>query len=116
MEGTTRQKGRQAEDLACSYLAARGLDLLHRNYQTRAGEIDLIMRDGDIIVFVEVRSRQSAAAMHPVETIDQRKLRRIIDTGRSYLQRECGVDQCRFDVVLVTHGREIEWLQNAFEV
>lgn len=94
--------------------------MLQRNYRTRTGEIDLVMRDGDIIVFVEVRSRVDAAFMHPEESIDTRKRLRLSATGARYLQHHGMLNtcRCRFDVVVVlgkTGNPEFRWIENAFE-
>jgi putative endonuclease len=58
---STTQAGRRGEDLACRHLESHGLELLERNYRCRAGEIDLVMREGSILVLVEVRSRRRSA-------------------------------------------------------
>jgi len=84
--GTTCQRGRWAESLALEYLLEKGLILLIRNFRARCGEIDLIMEDGELIVFFEVRYRADNLYMHALETIDARKCRRIINTGWRYLQ------------------------------
>jgi putative endonuclease len=102
------------------HLQAQGLRLLERNYRTRRGEIDLIMRDGDVIVFVEVRSRARDAFLHPATSVDARKRARLILAGQHYLQRAGLLDAaaCRFDVVAVTGAigdGKIEWIKNAFE-
>lgn len=94
--------------------------LLARNYRTRRGEIDLIMQDGEVIVFVEVRSRKHAGFMHPAISVDARKRTRLILAGQHYLQSTGLLDSapCRFDVVSVTgavDAGEIEWISGAFE-
>lgn len=116
----TYQKGKSAEDLASRYLGQRGLTLLTRNYRSRRGEIDLIMQDGDVIVFVEVRSRKNSRAMNVIESINSEKCTRIIQTSQQYLQNRKQPDECtcRFDIVLITgqaDATQIEWIKNAFE-
>lgn len=112
--------GRAAEDAACTFLQARGLALLQRNYRVRGGEIDLVMVDGAVIVFVEVRARTSDTFMHPAESVDARKQRRIIHAAQRYLQdaRVLHTVRARFDVVCV-HGDPaaagIEWIRRAFD-
>lgn len=112
--------GRQAERRALQFLEGYGLKHLGSNYRAADGEIDLILQDGDTIVFVEVRSRSDDRYMDTVESINQRKVGRIINASRQYLQRH-GISEsalCRFDVVTIT-GRsrspKIEWIRNAFE-
>ena len=72
--------GTGAEDLACAYLQQNGLRLLARNYRCRSGEIDLIMRDGEYLVFVEVRYRKREAFGSAAETVSSSKRARIITT------------------------------------
>lgn len=117
---TTYGKGRTAEDIAYKYLARQGLKLLARNYRSRRGEIDLIMSDKDIIVFIEVRSRKDSRTMNVIESIDSKKRARIIQTSQKYLQndKDSRDNICRFDIVLVKgqlEAAEIEWIKNAFE-
>ena len=116
----TTQQGRIAEDAAYRYLQQQGLRLLERNFRSPVGEIDLIMKDGDIIVFIEVRYRSSNQVTSAQETIDYRKCRRIIKAGNHYLQKHrlCNMALCRFDVVVLLQGLNadaIEWIKNAFE-
>ncbi|MGH8245874.1 MAG: YraN family protein [Gammaproteobacteria bacterium] len=116
---TPRRLGNEAESIARVFLEANGLQTAVRNYRARAGEIDLIMQDGETIVFVEVRFRTRGDFVHPAETIDRRKQAHIINAGRHYLQQRRLLDKvnCRFDVVLITgpqNARKIEWIRNAF--
>lgn len=113
-------KGRQAENLAYEFLTQQGLTLLARNYRCRRGEIDLIMREGKITVFVEVRSRGNSGFMDTVESIDSGKRAHIVATSQDYLQTQKRTDKdiCRYDVILLTGpagAERIEWLKNAFE-
>ena len=77
MSDTRKQLGNRGEDFALAHLEAKGMCLIDRNYRWRGGEIDLIMRDGAVLVFVEVRSKSGAAHGTPLETIDYRKRRQI---------------------------------------
>lgn len=107
--------GAQAESLACAHLELGGLKLITRNYRCPQGEIDLVMQDGDVLVFVEVRYRQSNAFGSPAETIDRRKQARLRAAANHYLVKYAIDRACRFDVVAMS-GREacIEWLRDAF--
>ena len=112
------QKGRYFEQVAASYLAKQGLKIFHRNYRCRYGEIDLIARDFDTVCFVEVRSRESASFMSPLDSITATKQSRLIRTAQHYLQRSAYAGPCRFDLVLVVSGRSqsgVEWLRDAFQ-
>lgn len=113
----TQARGKQAEDLACRYLQARGLQLLQRNYRSKRGEIDLILQDTDSLVFVEVRYRQQPGFGTAAESVDARKQSKLLACARHFLQANAGsADQpCRFDVVSVNGAsNEIDWIQNAF--
>ena len=112
---STIQQGTAAEDLACQYLEAQGLTLLKRNYRCRIGELDLIMQDGDYLVFVEVRSRHDSCHGTPAETITKTKQRRLIKTAAHYLQKTRADAPCRFDVVAVHQTDHLEWIKNAFQ-
>ncbi len=112
--------GREAEHAACEFLQAQGLKLLEQNFRVRGGEIDLIMSDGAVVVFVEVRARQHAGFMHPAESINARKRQRLINAGTRYLQRSGGLHttRARFDVVCIFGAggdRKLEWIKGAFE-
>lgn len=119
----TSEQGRIAENMACNYLKKNhGLVLLDRNYRTPHGEIDLVMEDGDTMVFIEVRSRTRENFLQPLESIDHKKCMRIIRSSEYYLQRNVSnfnrLEKCRFDVVTLTGPLEtarLEWIKNAFE-
>lgn len=114
MGRTAQSIGAQAESRAAEYLARRGLRLMHRNFRCRGGEIDLILRDGEMVVFVEVRARAAAGFGGAAESITAAKRARIVLAARHYLAR-FGLDApCRFDAVLVDGG-ELSWIRNAFE-
>ena len=118
--GYTQTTGKHAEDLACQYLHQQGLRLLERNFTTRFGEIDLIMRDQDTTVFVEVRYRRHSGIVDPLSSVDQRKQHKLIRTAQSYLQQRTNysLSPARFDVIAITdHGAQakIQWIKNAFE-
>lgn len=108
--------GRRAELRALSYLRGQGLCLHCKNYRTRFGEIDLIMRDHQQWVFIEVRSRTSNEFMDPVETIGPGKQRRLWLSGQLFLQDVDGGDFARFDVVTIIAGQEPRWIVNAFHL
>lgn len=110
-----REAGRKAETSALHHLQREGLRLIERNYTTRYGEIDLIMRDGGAAVFVEVRMRSSGAYGSAVETIDRNKCRRLMMAASTWLQENKHCGDCRFDVVAMDRGRPPHWVRNAFE-
>lgn len=96
----------------------RGLCLVERNFRTRYGEIDLIMQDQSVLVFVEVRYRRHQHFGDALDTVTATKQHRLIRTADIYLQHKQLSCACRFDVVGVTgprHARHIDWIQHAFE-
>lgn len=112
-------QGTAAEDLALRYLEARGLTLVMRNFRCRTGELDLIMRDGEHLVFVEVRSRRHARYGTPAESVTRTKQQRLLRAATLYLQRQCLDLPCRFDVVAILHAEgepQVEWIRDAFQL
>ena len=106
--------GGDAEERAAAYLAGRGLAIVARNFRTRLGEIDLVAREGEVLVFVEVRLRSSAGFGGALESITPRKQRRIAAAAESFLRGFRQPPRCRFDVVAL-EGADIRWLRGAFE-
>ena len=114
---TTKRAGDAAEDRAVAHLRAAGLRLVARNYRTPGrggGEIDLVMREGATLVFVEVRKRASRAYGGAAASIGAAKRRRLVFAARLFLMRLDAPPPCRFDVVAVDEGR-IQWLRAAFD-
>ncbi len=118
-ENTTRKVGTNAEDLAEEYLALKGLVRIARNYHCRMGEIDLIMRDGNFLVFVEVRYRKNDIYGSAAASVTRQKQRRILLAAHHYLQNErlYSNSPCRFDVITVSgqYNPQIDWIKNAFQ-
>ncbi len=115
----SRQTGRDAETLASNYLTGKGLVPVERNFHSQRGEIDLIMTEGDCLVFIEVRHRRRSAYGSSAETVDARKQARISACARYYLQRHPDAADlpCRFDVVAINGNLEnprIDWIADAF--
>ncbi len=113
-------RGQQAENLVCRYLQAQGLQLVERNYRCKHGELDLIMKHKDSIVFVEVRYRNTLHFGGGVESVDRHKQARLIACAQHYLQHHKldATIPCRFDVVavLATAGEDkAEWIKDAFQ-
>ena len=113
----SRPSGAEAEDLACAWLQARGLRLRERNYRSRRGEIDLIMQDGDQLVFVEVRYRNSSRYGSAAESVTTAKQTRLISAASHYLQGQAGALACRFDVLALSgpSGEQVDWIRDAFQ-
>ncbi len=111
-KSTTRQQqiGDAAEDQALRYLQAQGLILLQRQFRCRGGEIDLIMRDQQTLVFIEVRSRKTSDYGGALQSITPAKQKRWHHAASVYLQRYAQMPECRFDVICVQKG-ELQWLK-----
>ncbi len=110
-------RGKSAEEQARRHLEQRGLRLLESNYRCKLGEIDLIMQDGEALVFIEVRYRKSDLFGSAVESITAQKQNKLLATANHYLQRKRTSAPCRFDVVGITGQRvdiRIEWIKDAF--
>jgi putative endonuclease len=119
---TARQVlGGRAEDLAREYLERHGLELILRNYRRRLGELDLVLREGDTLVIVEVRTRARDDFGGAAASIDAFKQRRIVRAAHQLLQQDRGLARmrARFDVVVVHDAcaaePRVEWIRNAFE-
>ncbi len=111
--------GQWAEELAHAYLCEQGLHTIERNYRCRQGEIDLIMQQQDIMVFIEVRYRRNQRYGGSLESIDYHKQRRILTTAIYYLHTHRWAQQhrCRFDVVLIQGNLatpKLRWITDAF--
>jgi len=109
------RRGEAAELLAADFLQRRGLTILERNYRCRFGEIDLVARSGELLIFVEVRARRSEAFGGAAGSITATKRRRLVAAARHYLATHRADRACRFDVVLVRGAeQQVEWLTDAF--
>lgn len=113
--------GSRAEHIVRRALEAHGLEHLCSNFRCKAGEIDLVMRDGDCIVIAEVRYRRSRGHGGALESVSRHKRQRIIRATRYLLRRYPHLATCplRFDVVAVTgalDAPDIDWRQRAFDV
>ena len=112
--GDGQNSGRLAEDLAARFLERHGLAVVARNFRCRGGELDLVCRDANTLVFVEVRLRRNAAYGGAAESITARKQRRVVLAARHYLATHRQSERaCRFDCVLLD-GEKIDWLRDAF--
>lgn len=111
-----RKTAIEGENAACEYLKKKGYVVLERNYSCPVGELDIIAKDGDTVVFVEVKSRTGTQFGQPEDSVGLQKRRKIILTARYWASahtRDCAKG-CRFDVVAVLRG-EIRHTVNAFD-
>ncbi len=119
-QSSTRVLGRQGEDIAWEYLKRRGYRILERNYRCRYGEIDLVAKDGETIVFIEVKSRRTAAFGDPEESVSPAKQKKISTVALNYLKDKGLYDRpARFDVVSVLAsvlGQKVTRIPDAFDL
>ncbi len=116
MSRIAQETGKAAEDQACDYLFQRGLQCLQRNFRIRRGEIDLIMREGDEVVFVEVRARSGGQFGDGIDSITRSKQKRLIAAAAAWLQRQRHEPATRFDVVSIDGHGQATWIRDAFRV
>ncbi|WP_148716706.1 YraN family protein [Chitinolyticbacter meiyuanensis] len=107
-------RGAAAEARAAAYLQRQGLRIVERNWRCRRGEIDLIARDGNTLVFVEVRARASRSFGGAAASITATKRARIIAAAEHYLLGVRPTPPCRFDAVCID-GDALDWLKNCFD-
>ncbi len=121
-QSNTRQKGSVAEDFAANYIKSQGYDIIDKNFYIRGGEIDIVAKKGDLIIFVEVRSWDRVFWENgtPLETVNPAKIRKIQKTALFYIQKKninLQKTMIRFDVAGLTKegdSYKIEYIENAF--
>lgn len=115
---SARDRGDRAEEQACRFLVHHGLQLVAQNFRCRRGEIDLLMREGEELVFVEVRLRRHPDFGGALESVTFTKQQRIISAAGYFLQTHPAWSRhaCRFDVVAISGPRtvDITWIKDAF--
>jgi len=118
VEKRNQETGRAGEELAAGYLSGRGYEIVETNFRARGGEIDIIAREGETVVFVEVKTRSEREEISPRFSITARKRSRIVKVAQQYLKKTgCPIyaTPARFDVVTVDLGAgEVDHLPGAF--
>ncbi len=110
-----RTKGTKYEDMVVQFVLKKGYRIIERNFYSKAGEIDIIAKDGKYLVFIEVRSSEKSF-VHPLESINKTKINRIIKSARFYLYtHNIKAQFIRFDVVGVIKGKEPILIKDAFQ-
>ena len=107
--------GHAAESRAEAFLKTRGLTLVARNWRCRFGEIDLVMQDGPVLVFVEVRLRSRSDFGGAAASVTPAKQQKLLAAARQYLGSLKALPPCRFDVVALSGTAPPEWIRNAFD-
>ena len=111
-----RTMGAEGEEKAVNYLKQQGCEILITNYTCKIGEIDIIIKHADTVVFVEVKSRKDDQRGRPYEAVNYPKQKKIIKCAMLYAQQKHLYDRpMRFDVIEIL-GEEIFWFKNAFGV
>ncbi len=114
-----RKTGHKIEAEVAHWLAHQGIEIIEQNYQSQAGEIDLIGFDKDILVFFEVRYRHEKHLVSAEESVTRKKQNRILRTAQHYLQYawQKPIPRCRLDVIAVNSRSDqlsYNWIRNAF--
>lgn len=116
----SRRRGDLGEDAAMRYLEEKGFRVLDRNWRYRQWELDLVCRDGDTVVFVEVKTRKAGTMGTPADGLDRKKQARLVKAASQYLTRNDLWDEpCRFDLAgVVDTGRsmDVQHIENAFDL
>jgi putative endonuclease len=111
---STQEAGASAEARACKVLERAGCVIVERNYRCKAGELDIVAREGDTLCFVEVRSRADGEHGHAAETVGRKKQRQVERVAQYYLaMRNPAFVHARFDVVAFAGDDEL-WIRDAF--
>ena len=123
MKAAHLKQGKDAETACCAYLKSHGLKLIDQNFSCRQGEIDIIMTDNKMLVFVEVRFRKNDSFGGGLESITPAKQNKLRKTAELYLQQNNQHKNARFDVVSMSKNTQtsnnkqeyiFEWITNAF--
>ena len=109
--------GQTGEDVAVQYLRAKGYVILERNYHSQQGEIDIIAKDADFLVFVEVKNYSFRSISSPLGAIRRAKKDSIIHAARTYLYKNNIKNvNCRFDVLSICNSSHYQLIKDAFHV
>ena len=113
-----KKVGAQGEDRAAKYLSAHGYRIIEKNWRCRLGEIDLVVKEADTLVFCEVKTRSNQSFGHPLEAITASKIEKLRRLGEAYMQAAAKTDVAlRFDVISIIENGEnsrLEHIKDAF--
>jgi len=118
MQESTREKGNKGEDIAVEFLGDKGFEIIKRNFHFgRVGEIDIVAKDGEVIVFIEVKSRNNDEYGDPLESITPQKQKKLRSAANGFLYVNKIVNtECRFDIIIIDfRGKlpKVKHLRNA---
>ncbi len=110
-----RSVGNQKEELVAAWLKEQGVEILARNFYFHGGELDLVIKDGEYLCFIEVKYRKSTNYGYPEEAVTPSKQRKILQGAKVFLYKNhiSSDTPCRFDVISV-YQEEITWIKDAF--
>lgn len=111
--------GEKGEGLAVKFLKKKGYKIIKQNYKTPIGEIDIIAKDEETLIFIEVKTRESVEYGLPFEAVNSHKKRKIANVALLYLKRFKEIPPCRFDIVSIYYKQgkpEFELIKDAFEL
>lgn len=111
------KKGKEGEQLAADFLIGKGFEIVERNYRHKHGEIDLIIKKANWLIFVEVKARSSYAFGHPEEFVDYKKVKIILEVADYYIHKIDWQGNVRYDILSIKLKRdrpEIVHLEDAF--
>ncbi len=111
--------GEKGEGLAVKFLKKKGYKIIKQNYKTPIGEIDILAKDKETLVFIEVKTRESVEYGLPFEAVNSHKKRKIANVALLYLKRFKEIPPCRFDIVSIYYKQgkpEFELIKDAFEL
>jgi putative endonuclease len=109
--------GKQGEEVAVAHLQSIGYEILELNWFSNHLEIDIIAKDGNELVIVEVKSRGTKSYEHPVDAVSAKKIRFLVNAAEAYIQEKNSNLDTRFDVISIIfngHGSELEHFKDAF--
>ncbi len=113
----SRDIGQYYEEVAVKYLKNQGLERIEANFNCRYGELDIIMADADVVVFVEVKYRRSKGFGGAIAAVSRAKQRKLVKTAQYYMQcHQLSNKPARFDVIAINGDGDdnIQWIKNAF--
>jgi len=117
-KGNNIEFGRLGEEIACKEIKKKGYDIIEQNYRSRLGEIDIIAKDGDVLVFIEIKTRRSSID-YAKEAVDRRKKKKLLKLALAYMKtKRYDNIKARFDVIAISikdNKPQIELIKNAFE-
>lgn len=115
---TARSRGAAIEQIAAQWLQQRGLRLVTSNHHVKGGELDLVMLDQEVLVFIEVKHRTTSRYGHPLESVTAQKRQRLIRAAKLYIAQHAVSSPCRFDILAIigtSPSLDFHWEKAAFD-